>query len=60
VTLTDTDGLRGLQASQKERRRQLRSDANGYTPRMISKLFKFFALKKLFEAIRGRRRAPPR
>jgi len=27
---------------------------------MISKLFKFFALKKLFEAIRGRRRAPPR
>ena len=49
-----------LQASLKERRRQLRSDANGYTPRMISKLFKFFALKKLFEAIRGRRRAPPR
>jgi len=27
---------------------------------MISKLFKLFALKKLFEAFRGRRRAPPR
>jgi len=27
---------------------------------MISKLFKLFAFKKLFEAIRGRRRGPPR
>jgi len=27
---------------------------------MISKLLKFFALKRLFEAIRGRRRGAPR